>query len=114
MTLTTYKGRGDDGCQSGRSYRDSYNHIKPQMEAECSLCAESLELQMKITYQSVFVGYVVGEFQFVKGDNFLHPLFSSGGAVGVNVHPLGHLRVRLPRHNPRAGNIVRVSAGIRN
>ena len=66
------------------------------------LSAESLELQMKITYQSVFVGYVVGEFEFVEGDNFLHPLFSSCGTVGVNVHPLGHLRVRLARHDPSA------------
>ena len=72
------------------------------MEAECWLCAESLELQMKITYQAVFVRYVIGEFQFVEGDNFLHPLFPSGGAVGGNVHPLGHLRVRLASHNPSA------------
>ena len=66
------------------------------------LSAESLELQMKITYQSMFVGYVVGEFEFVEGDNFLHPLFPSGGAVGVNVHPLGHLRVRIASHHPLA------------
>ena len=50
----------------------------------------------------MFVGYVVGEFEFVEGDNFLHPLFSSCGTVGVNVHPLGHLRVRLASHDPSA------------
>ena len=50
----------------------------------------------------MFVGYVVGEFEFVEGDNFLHPLFPSCGTVGMNVHPLGHLRVSLARHDPSA------------
>ena len=50
----------------------------------------------------MLVGYVVGELQFVERNNFLHPLLAGGRAVGVNVHPLGHLRVRLARHYPPA------------
>lgn len=52
------------------------------------------------TYKSVFVRNVVGEFQFVESDNFGHPLFPGGRAVGVNVHSLWHFRVSLSRHHP--------------
>ena len=52
----------------------------------------------------MFVGYVVGQFQFMEADNFLHPLLPSGGTVRVDVHPLGHLGVRLPCHDPPAEN----------
>ena len=38
----------------------------------------------------------------MKADNFLHPLLPSGGTVRVDVHPLGHLGVRLPCHHPPA------------
>ena len=58
----------------------------------------------KSTHQSMFVWYVVGKFQFMKTDNFLHPLLPSGGTVRVDVHPLGHLGVRLPGHDPPAEN----------
>ena len=50
----------------------------------------------------MFIGYIVGEFKFMEGDGLVHPLLPGGGAVGVDVHPLRHLRVRLPRHNPGA------------
>ena len=50
----------------------------------------------------MFVGYVVCEFQFVEADNFLHPLLPSGRTVRVDVHPLGHLGVRLACHDPSA------------
>ena len=50
----------------------------------------------------MFITQVVGEFQFVETDNFLHPLLPGGGTVGVDVHPLGHLGVRLARHHPPA------------
>ena len=43
---------------------------------------------------------VVGQLELVEGDNLLHPLLTRGRAVRVDVHPLGHLRVRLPSHNP--------------
>ena len=37
MTLTTYKGRGDDGCQLGGG--SSYNYInQPQVEAVVAQC----------------------------------------------------------------------------
>ena len=52
------------------------------------------------TYKAVLVRQVVGELQLVEGDDLLHPLLAGGRAVGVNVHPLGHLRVRLARHHP--------------
>ena len=62
------------------------------------------ELESNTTHQSMFVWYVVGKFQFMKTDNFLHPLLPSGGTVRVDVHPLRHLGVRLPRHDPPAEN----------
>ena len=45
---------------------------------------------------------VVGEFEFVKGDDLLHPLLSRGRTVRVDVHPLGHLGVGLARYDPTA------------
>ena len=53
-----------------------------------------------ITYKAGFVTHVVCQFQFMEADNFLHPLLPSGGTVRVDVHPLGHLGVRLPCHHP--------------
>ena len=47
---------------------------------------------------------VVGEFEFVEGDNFLHPGLAGGGTVRVDVHSLRHLRIRLPGHYPPARN----------
>ena len=38
----------------------------------------------------------------MEADNFLHPLLPSGGTVRVDVHPLGHLGVRLACHHPPA------------
>ena len=55
-----------------------------------------------ITYKAGFVTHVVCEFQFMEADNFLHPLLPSGGTVRVDVHPLGHLGVRLASHHPPA------------
>ena len=40
----------------------------------------------------------------MEADNFLHPLLPSGGTVRVDVHPLGHLGVRLACHDPSAEN----------
>ena len=57
-----------------------------------------------ITYQSMFIRDVVCEFEFVEGDDLLHPLLPGGGTVGVDVHPLGHLGVRLPGHDPPAAH----------
>lgn len=45
---------------------------------------------------------VVGEFELMKGHYFLHPLLPRRRRVRVDVHPLGHLRVRLPRNHPPA------------
>ena len=54
----------------------------------------------EISYQAVLVGQVVGELELVEGDNLLHPLLAGGRTVRMDVHPLGHLGVRLARHNP--------------
>ena len=48
----------------------------------------------------MLVGDVIGQFEFVKIDDFGHPLLARGGAVRVDVHPLGHLRVGFARHHP--------------
>ena len=55
-----------------------------------------------LTYQSMFIRYIVGELEFMEGDDLLHPLLPGGGAVRVDVHPLRHLGVRLPGHYPSA------------
>ncbi len=54
----------------------------------------------------MLVGDVVGQLELVEGDNLLHPLLPGGGTVRVDVHPLGHLGVRLPSHNPPAAKII--------
>lgn len=48
----------------------------------------------------MLVGDVVGEFELVERDDFLHPLFAGAGGVGVDVHPLRHFRVRFAGHHP--------------
>ncbi len=48
----------------------------------------------------MLVGDVIGQFEFVKVDDFGHPLLAGGRTVGVNVHPFGHFRISLSRHHP--------------
>jgi len=60
-----------------------------------------------LAYKSVFVGYVVGEFEFVERDGLVHPVFAGGRGVWVNVHASRHLRVRLAcNHPPRVVELV--------
>lgn len=54
------------------------------------------------TYKAVLVTDVVRQLQLVEGDHLLHPLLTGRGGVGVDVHPLGHLGVRLASHHPAA------------
>jgi len=61
------------------------------------------------TYKSVLVGNVVSQLEFVKIDDFRHPLFTSSRTVRVNVHPLWHFGVGLPCHHP-AGVMKFISA----
>ena len=46
-----------------------------------------------VSYQSVFVRYVVGQLELVEGHGLLHPLLASSRAVRVDVHPFRHLGV---------------------
>ena len=48
----------------------------------------------------MLVRQVVGELQLVEGDHLLHPLLSCRRAVRVDVHPLRHLGIGLPCHDP--------------
>lgn len=57
----------------------------------------------------MFIRDVVGQLELVEGYRLGHPLLSGGRAVRVDVHPLGHLRVGLPRHHP-AGVVELVAA----
>ena len=57
-------------------------------------------MMIYLTYQAMLVREVVGELELVEGDNLLHPLLPAGRTVRVDVHPLRHLGVRLPRHDP--------------
>ena len=52
------------------------------------------------TYKAMLVREVIGELELVEGDNLLHPLLPTGRTVRVDVHPLRHLGVRLPCHDP--------------
>ena len=45
---------------------------------------------------------VVGELEFMEGDDLLHPLLPRRRAVWVDVHALWHLRVGLASHHPAA------------
>ena len=59
-------------------------------------------MMIYLTYQAMLVREVVGELELVEGDNLLHPLLPAGRTVRVDVHPLWHLRVSLPRYDPPA------------
>lgn len=48
----------------------------------------------------MLVGDVICQLELVKIDDFWHPLFTSSWTVRVNVHPLWHFGVCLPRHHP--------------
>jgi hypothetical protein len=48
----------------------------------------------------VLVRDVVGQFEFVEGHYFLHPLFARGRRVWMDVHSLGHFGVSLTSHHP--------------
>ena len=50
----------------------------------------------------MLVRQVIGQLELVEGDNFLHPLLPGSRTVGVDVHSLRHLGVRLPRDDPTA------------
>lgn len=50
---------------------------------------------------AVVVQQVVGEFEFVEGDDLLHPLGAFSRRVRVVVHPARRGGVRLARHQPR-------------
>ena len=53
-----------------------------------------------MTHESVFVGDVVGQLEFVERDWFAHPLFTGRRRVGVDVHALWHLWVGLSGDHP--------------
>jgi hypothetical protein len=52
------------------------------------------------THETVLVGDVVGQLEFVEGYYFLHPLFARGRRVWMDVHSLGHFGVSLASHHP--------------
>lgn len=62
------------------------------------------------THKSVLITNVVRQLQLVERDDFLHPLFARRRWVGVDVHSLGHLRIRLARHHPSTANQKQLSA----
>ena len=58
----------------------------------------------KWTHKALFVWDVVCQLQFVKWDNFLHPLFPRGRGIGMNVHSLWHFRISFAGNYPPTGN----------
>lgn len=61
------------------------------------------------TYESMLVGDVIGEFELMEWDTFLHPLFACARWVRVYVHPFGHLGIGLACDHP-AGIVELVPA----
>lgn len=60
-----------------------------------------LVLVHRIQYrEAVLVRDVVGQFQFVEGNDFLHPLLARCWTVGMNVHSLGHFGIGFAGHHP--------------
>lgn len=55
------------------------------------------------TYMSKGVEVVVGEFEFLEGNQLPHPVGTGGRGIGVHVQPPGHGRLCLPRHGPAWG-----------
>ena len=58
----------------------------------------------KWTHKALFVWDVVCQLQFVKWDNFLHPLFPRGRGIGMNVHSLWHFRIGFAGNYPSTEN----------
>lgn len=52
------------------------------------------------THVSVVVVGVVGQFEFVEGDDLLHPVGPQCWAVWMHVDPRRCVGVGLPRHYP--------------
>lgn len=52
------------------------------------------------TYEAVLVRDVVGQFQFMEGNDFLHPLLARCWTVGMDVHSLGHFGIGFAGHHP--------------
>ena len=52
---------------------------------------------------AVLVQLIVGELQFIEGDDLFHPLSSLSRGVGVDVDPGWGVGVRLARHHPTGG-----------
>ena len=69
----------------------------------------NIVIYQEVTHESVLVGNVVCEFEFLERDSFGHPLFARAGGIRMNVHPSRHLWIRLPRHHP-AGIVELVAA----
>ncbi|TNN76352.1 hypothetical protein EYF80_013431 [Liparis tanakae] len=64
--------------------------------------ALSIEYQMgACTHMAVVVQQVVGEFEFIEGDDLLHPLGAFGRRVRVVVHPARRGGVSFTGHQPR-------------
>lgn len=53
------------------------------------------------THMAVVVQQVVGEFEFIEGDDLLHPLGAFGRRVRVVVHPARRGGVSFTGHQPR-------------
>lgn len=50
---------------------------------------------------SIIIDLIVCQFDFVEGDNLLHPVTASGRRIGVNMYPGRSDWVRFSCHNPR-------------
>jgi hypothetical protein len=52
---------------------------------------------------------VIGELQLAKVDHILHPMFSHGGTIGMQIDPALEMRLRFRRsgEGPASGALIR-------
>ena len=58
------------------------------------------------THVTIVIQLVVGEFEFVEGNELFHPVGPFGRGLGMDVNPGRGIGVGLPCHNPRRASLV--------
>jgi hypothetical protein len=61
-------------------------------------------MKKKETHVAALVRDIVRQLELVEGDDFRHPLLAGARAVGVDVHPLGHLGIGFASSDPTTEN----------
>ena len=92
---------------AGAGPRPAAITLQPPRQWYCAARIESRDTYKPHTYKSVLVGDVVGELELVEAHELLHPRLPRARRVRVDVHALGHFRIRFAGHQPPAANTRR-------